>query len=124
MNISELTKRGWIEVDPNQDIDRQASIGDLLITTEMYMFKNTYSDLDIDVEVKDLNDMKESLFTILNLDGRCIQMIDKNEPNEDEWWFEPMGRVFIKKQNMKYVTLQVPSFLRDKIIDMGGKEVE
>jgi hypothetical protein len=39
----------------------------------------------------------------------------------DDSWFEPQGRIFVKKNVITYKEILVPDFLVDKILVMGGK---
>ena len=97
----ELSELGWIEIDYNKPLNESVSVGDLLITTEMYIFEG-YGD-SVVVHRPQFDNMNNDKFTVLNTDDRLVQMeFDVDDP--DEGWFEPEGRIFIKKQKLEYLS--------------------
>lgn len=116
----QMADLGWLEIDYSQEFYKhnQIGIGDLLISSDMYMFDG-YDD-NVTINIEKLKNIDESKFTVLKTDGYAVQMSIEDDDPEDGW-FEPTGRIFIKKNNISYKEILVPDFLVDKILSMGCK---
>lgn len=113
-----LSELGWIEIDYSKPLNKILSIGDLLITTEMYLFDG-YGD-DVILNDERLKNIEEAKFTVLNMAEDMYVQMESDPSDGDDGWFAPEGRIFIKKQKLEYTTMQIPSFLVEKIKNMGG----
>ena len=117
-NIEELIKRGWIEIDYNKSWKNQIKKGDLVIATDMYMFDGW--ERTAKVNVNKLESIDEDKFKIINTNGCCLQVMPDESDPDDEGWFEPQGRIFVKKQSIKYITVEIPDFMFDKAKALVG----
>ena len=117
-NISELTDRGWIEIDYNKSWKNQIKKGDFVISTQMYMFDG-YNETS-KINIKKLEELDETKFQIINTDGYCLQVIPDEDDLDDTGWFEPEGRIFVKKKEIKYITIEIPDFMFDKAKQLVG----
>jgi len=117
-NIIELTNRGWIEIDYNKSWKNQIKKGDLVISTQMYMFDG-YDDT-CRVNITNLESIDETKFQVIATDGYCIHCMPDEDDKEDEGWFEPEGRIFVKKREIKYITIEIPDFMFDKAKQLVG----
>jgi len=120
--IEELTKRGWIELDYNKSFKKQIKKGDVLISSSMYMFDG-YGDSD-SINIRTLDSIKEEDFTILNVNGFCVQTKVVDDYDDNNGWFEPEGRIFVKKKEAKYITVEIPDFMLDKAKLLIGARVK
>lgn len=119
-----LKEKGYIELDPSKSIDKQAEVGDVLISSSMYIFKGfNYDRTEENLEIDEVafNDLNENEFTILNISCGSVIQFASTDGDPDDGWFEPEGFIFIKKKKIEYVTMEVPSFHVETIMRMGGR---
>lgn len=124
-NKFELSDRDWYEMDYLTPLEDQVKCGDLLISTEMFMFNTLHSgQKDINVSVDKLDSLDEKDFTIIKAHDNMVKMKDDFDANEDNWWFEPEGRIFIKRKNVEFVLMSVPNFAINTVEKLGGSIVD
>ena len=113
-----LLDMGFYEIDYKKSFKKQVSIGDILITTTMYLFDGY--DRDIELTKKFNKEIKNGFkkFIVTGIDGQFVQL---NFEEDDEDFFVPEGQIFIKKQKIEYVIMSIPSFLVDKVKRLGGQ---
>ena len=108
----------FYEIDYKKSFKKQVSRGDILISTTMYLFDGYDRDIELNTkkftkEIK--NGFKKFIVTVV--DGQFIKL---NFEEDDEDSFVPEGQIFIRKQEIEYVTMSIPSFLVDKVKRLGG----
>jgi hypothetical protein len=120
ITINELTKRGYIEIDYNKPLSHSISIGDIVITTDMYVFDGFRDKVEINIKKLDSLDILDFIIIAIDDEFDLIQTpYDMDDP--EKGWFNPNGRIFVKKNEIKYVEILVPDFIVNKVVEMGGK---
>ena len=114
-----LKEHNFYEIDYTQPFYTQYKVGDILITTNMYIFKGFGDDTEIYQEYFNEEiekDFRSFVIADVDEDGFIILAMD-----EEEEWFEPEGRIFIKRQEIEYVTMFVPTFRVEQVRRLGGE---
>lgn len=115
----ELADKGWFEIGYEDSYKEILEKGDLLISTQMGLFDGLDGDKKL-AENFDEIISDEDLFTIIDFTSSSHVRFFP-EPGEDGW-YELDGRIFIKKkQNVEYVTVEIPKHILSEVLNKGGK---
>lgn len=125
----DFAEYGFLEIDYNKPWTEQIEVGDLLVTTEMFVVKGYGNKVEVSHDIMKSFDLYIDKFTVLDVEKveglsntYYVQFTLDNDP-ENDGWFSPQGRIFIKKNKINYVTMQVPDFLVSKFESLGAKTI-
>ena len=106
-----IEEYGFVEIDYDKPLSNQISQGDLVITTEMSAY----------LEESETGICFPTDLFLKHDEQRLVvsKVTDRYFINEDELF--DTGRMFVKKQELKFVSVLVPEFLVDQVLRMGAK---
>lgn len=121
-NENILYENGFIEIDYEELLGTQVDVGDELISTEMYLFDSYGETVELNIDEFNFRN-KMSSFIILGVRRNSICFSNSDIDKEDSW-FEPTGRIFVKKNSINYVPMLIPDFMVDKVKRSGAIDMK